>query len=196
MLQQMKFQKLVTVLGLASAVLFFVLGLGYSTNLYTLYYFIDETSFMYVEGSRIYYDVQDFNRTEVVYAVVMLILAALCFITLNNTRRKYYISNYISSAAYVAFNVYTSYYVFTNAVAHKDQFLNTVAFDQWEFWVEMFPNDFVVNKSTFWFDAAMAVSVIGVVVAILIVANVIWKVIWMSKEAEAMKLLKTAKEAR
>lgn len=193
---QMKFQKLVTVLGLAAAVLFFVLGLGYSTNLYTLYYFIDPTSFIYVEGSQIYYDVQDFNRTEVVYAVVMLILSALCFITLNNTRRKYYISNYVSSAIYVGFNVFTSLYVLKNASAHKVQFLTTVDFDQWAGWVEMFPNDFQMNTSTFWFDAAVAVSIIGIVIAALVVINVIWKIIWMSKEAAAMKQYAAVKEAR
>ncbi|MBP5248508.1 MAG: hypothetical protein J6Z46_00715 [Lachnospiraceae bacterium] len=85
MSHQMIFQKITTIFSLAAAVVFFVLGLGYSTDLYTLFYFIDPTSFMYVDGSRIYYDVQDFNRTEVLYAVILIVLAALCFMMLNNS---------------------------------------------------------------------------------------------------------------
>ncbi len=193
---QLKFQKIITVFGLLTGALFFVLGLGYSTNLYTLYYFIDPTSFMYVEGSRIYYDVQDFNRAEVFYAVVMLLISGFCFMTLNNKRRKYYISNYISSAIYVAFDVFLSCYVYTNVVAHKEQFLTTVDFEGWQYWVDMFPNDFSMNTSTFWFDAAMVVSAVGILTALLTIANVIWKTVWMSREKKAMLAFAAEKEVR
>lgn len=193
---QLKFQKIITVFGLLTGVLFFVLGLGYSTNLYTLYYFIDPTSFMYVEGSRIYYDVQDFNRAEVLYAVVMLLISGFCFMTLNNKRRKYYISNYISSAIYVIFDGFLSYYVYTNTVLHKEQFLTTVDFEGWQMWVDMFPNDFTMNTSTFWFDAAMVVSAVGILAALLTIANVIWKTVWMSREKKAMLAFAAEKEAR
>ncbi len=193
---QMIYQKIITVFGLITGALFFVLGLGYSTNLYTLYYFIDPTSFMYVEGSRIYYDVQDFNRAEVLYAVILLLISGFCFMTLNNKRRKYYISNYISSAIYVAGSVSLSFYVFSNASVHKEQFLTTVDFEGWKMWVDMFPNDFVMNTSTFWFDAAMVISAVGILAAVLTVSNVIWKISWMSREKAAIRAFEAEKEAR
>ncbi len=187
----MIFQKITTIFSLAAAVVFFVLGLGYSTDLYTLFYFIDSTSFMYVEGSRIYYDVQDFNRAEVLYAVILIVLAALCFMMLNNTRRKYYVTNFVSSGLFAGFAVFLSWYVYSNSVKYKEQFLTTVDFEKWQMWVDMFPNDFKMTKSTLWFDLGTASAVVGIVAVVLVIVNVIWKIVWMAKENEAMKALKT-----
>ena len=187
----MIFQKITTIFSLAAAVVFFVLGLGYSTDLYTLFYFIDSTSFMYVEGSRIYYDVQDFNRAEVLYAVILIVLAALCFMMLNNTRRKYYVTNFVSSGLFAGFAGFLSWYVYSNSVKYKEQFLTTVDFEKWQMWVDMFPNDFKMTKSTLWFDLGTASAVVGIVAVVLVIVNVIWKIVWMAKENEAMKALKT-----
>jgi hypothetical protein len=187
----MIFQKITTIFSLAAAVVFFVLGLGYSTDLYTLFYFIDSTSFMYVEGSRIYYDVQDFNRAEVLYAVILIVLAALCFMMLNNTRRKYYVTNFVSSGLFAGFACFLSWYVYSNSVKYKEQFLTTVDFEKWQMWVDMFPNDFKMTKSTLWFDLGTASAVVGIVAVVLVIVNVIWKIVWMAKEKEAMKALKT-----
>ncbi len=191
MSHQMIFQKITTIFSLAAAVVFFVLGLGYSTDLYTLFYFIDSTSFMYVEGSRIYYDVQDFNRAEVLYAVILIVLAALCFMMLNNTRRKYYVTNFVSSGLFAGFAGFLSWYVYSNSVKYKEQFLTTVDFEKWQMWVDMFPNDFKMTKSTLWFDLGTASAVVGIVAVVLVIVNVIWKIVWMAKEKEAMKALKT-----
>ncbi|MBR6358374.1 MAG: hypothetical protein IKS11_01890 [Lachnospiraceae bacterium] len=191
MSHQMIFQKITTIFSLAAAVVFFVLGLGYSTDLYTLFYFIDSTSFMYVEGSRIYYDVQDFNRAEVLYAVILIVLAALCFMMLNNTRRKYYVTNFVSSGLFAGFAGFLSWYVYSNSVKYKEQFLTTVDFEKWQMWVDMFPNDFKMTKSTLWFDLGTASAVVGIVAVVLVIVNVIWKIVWMAKENEAMKALKT-----
>ena len=191
MSHQMIFQKITTIFSLAVAVVFFVLGLGYSTDLYTLFYFIDSTSFMYVEGSRIYYDVQDFNRAEVLYAVILIVLAALCFMMLNNTRRKYYVTNFVSSGLFAGFAGFLSWYVYSNSVKYKEQFLTTVDFEKWQMWVDMFPNDFKMTKSTLWFDLGTASAVVGIVAVVLVIVNVIWKIVWMAKENEAMKALKT-----
>ncbi len=191
MSHQMIFQKITTIFSLAAAVVFFVLGLGYSTDLYTLFYFIDSTSFMYVEGSRIYYDVQDFNRAEVLYAVILIVLAALCFMMLNNTRRKYYVTNFVSSGLFAGFACFLSWYVYSNSVKYKEQFLTTVDFEKWQMWVDMFPNDFKMTKSTLWFDLGTASAVVGIVAVVLVIVNVIWKIVWMAKEKEAMKALKT-----
>ncbi|MBO7336035.1 MAG: hypothetical protein J6U42_03760 [Lachnospiraceae bacterium] len=193
MSHQMIFQKITTIFSLAAAVVFFVLGLGYSTDLYTLFYFIDPTSFMYVDGSRIYYDVQDFNRTEVLYAVILIVLAALCFMMLNNSRRKYYVTNFVSSGLFAGFSGFLSWYVYTNSLKYKEQFLTTVDFDTWKMWVEMFPNDFKMTTSTLWFDLGVVSAVIGVIAVVLVIVNVVWKVLWMAKENEAMKALKNAR---
>lgn len=194
MQHQMVFQKFVCIFSLAAAILFFILGLGYSTDLYTLYYFIDPTSFVYVEGSRVYYDVQDFNRALVLYAVILIVLAGICFMMLNNTRRKYYITNYVSSVVYAGFAGFLSYYVYTNSVAYKEQFLTGVDFDTWQMWVDMFPNDFQMTRSTFWFDAGKISAVVGIIAVVLVIVNLVWKTIWMNKEKAAMKGYKAVSE--
>ncbi|MBP5248507.1 MAG: hypothetical protein J6Z46_00710 [Lachnospiraceae bacterium] len=57
----------------------------------------------------------------------------------------------------------------------------------------MFPNDFKMTTSTLWFDLGVVSAVIGVIAVVLVIVNVVWKVLWMAKENEAMKALKNAR---
>lgn len=184
---QMKYQKIITVLAIIASAVFFVLGLGFATNLYTLYYFIDPSSVWYVSGSEIYYDIQPFNHTEVKLAIVMILLAVSQLITLNHTRRKYYVSNYVTGIAFSVFSIYMAVFVHENVIMYKNQFLTQVDFDGWKMWVDLFTN-LTYNDSTFWFDAAIVVSYIGVGIAVLTIINLIWKTVNMLREKKAIAL--------
>ncbi len=186
---QMKCQKIIILFDLIAAAVFFVLGLGFSTDLYNLFKFIDPSSFCYVEGSRIYYDVQDFNHMEIRLSIVFILLAVAQFITMNNSRRKYYISNYITGIAYSCFAFYLAAYVYRYSVQFKEQFLTTVDFTNWKMWVEMLPN-LPYTESTFWFDAGVAVAALGIVSSLLNLANIAWKTINMIREKKAVDAFK------
>ncbi len=183
---QMKYQKIISMLNILAAALFFVLGLGFCTNLYTLYYFIDPSNVWYVPGSEIYYNVQGFNHLELKLAIVLILLACAQYITLNHSRRKYYISNYVTAVAYSGFAIYVAQYVSSNAAAFKEQFLTTVDFTTWKMWVEVFEG-LAYDESTFWFDAASVIALIGIAVAVLNILNLVWKTISMVRESKAVK---------
>lgn len=185
----MRFQKIVCTIDLILAAVFFVLGLGYSTNLYNLYYFIDPTSVWYVPGSELYYTVQDFNHREVVLSIIFILLACSCFLAMNNTRRKYYITNFITSVGYSGFAIAISIYVYSNVTEHLNLFLTTVDFEKWHFWVDLMSGKLPYNDSTFWFTAGKLVALSGLIGSALCLSNMIWKIINMVREKKAIKLL-------
>lgn len=190
---QMKFQKITAVFALITSVLFFVFALGFCTDLYYLSYYIDEASFMYVEGSHLYYEVQEFNKMALIYSIVALILVGIMYMMQNTKRRKYYVTNYVSSVLYIGFIIWLAIYDMKYSMLYKNEFLTKVDFATWAEWDSWMPTS-SYTESTFWFDCGNIVGAIGIISAILIILNLIWKTVWMVMEKQAIAQLK-GKEA-
>ena len=130
--KQMRFQKIACLICIIAAAVAFIYALGISTDLYdSLYNTMTNKNDPHktkVEGSWIYYDMQDFNRTFVSVSIVLILLACLLFIMNNHTRRKYYITNYISTAAYSLGTLAVTGWYLSNVVAFRTQYLTTVDF--------------------------------------------------------------------
>ena len=99
--KQMTFQRIVCFALLIGAALVFVYSLGLMTDLYDALYTtirsannLDRTT---VTGSRLYYDMQGFNKTFTGVSIAMILVTLTLFITNTHSRRRYYIGNFITT---------------------------------------------------------------------------------------------------
>ena len=192
--KQMRLQKIACLICIIAAAVAFVYALGISTDLYdSLYNTMTNRNDPHktkVEGSWIYYDMQDFNRSFVGYSIILILLACLLFIMNNHTRRKYYITNYVSVAAYAAGTLGTMGWALMNVIKFRHQYVTTVDFEALKAYADM---GFVTySDSTFWFDLGFVVAAFAVASVVLLVVNTVWKVQLMKAENN---LIKEGKEA-
>ena len=101
--KQMTVQRILCVGMLIVCAVIFLYSLGIMTDLYDALYNtirnpekLEKTT---VTGSRIYYDMQGFNRDFLHASIGMLLLCVVLFLTNTHSRRKYYIGIFRSSTS-------------------------------------------------------------------------------------------------
>ncbi len=192
--KQIKIQKILCIAAIIACAFTFLYALGIMTDLYdALYstmrnpYDLTETD---VSGSILYYMMQDFNRDLLKYAVALILLACLLFLTQTHVRRKYYVGNYVAvglySAATVAYTVWAHAYI----EGYKAAFLTQVDFEALKQHAQTWKTAYV--DTTFWFDAHYAVYAVLLAVTVLLLLNLIWKARLMKAEK---RLIEAGKEA-
>ena len=191
--KQMKIQKIVCFLVLAASVVVFLYSLGIMTDLYdALYYTIpnkDNLDRSRVEGARVYYDMQPFNRQFLHFGIGLILCAVLLFLTNTNTRRRYYVSNIIAVIINAAVNVYVAIWAHAQITAFKVQFL-LVNFEDLKKFAER--QHTLYTESTFWFDIHVAVFCFAIIANVLLIANMIWKFQLMKQEKQLIEAGKGA----
>ncbi len=191
--KQMIVQKVLCMAALCSSVLVFLYALGIMTDLYdTLYSTMMNSSDLTdtdVPGSIVYYNMQGFNAEFLKYSIVMILLGCLLFVTNTHIRRRYYIGNFISIAAYALFSFNTAFYCHGYIEAYKAQFLK-VDFAALKEHAETWKTAY--TESTFWFDIHYCIFAISIIVSIVLICNAIWKVSLMKEEE---KLIEAGKGA-
>ena len=191
--KQLTFQRILCFAVLIVCAAVFVYSLGIMTDLYdSLYNTIrnpEKLEKTTVTGSRIYYDMQGFNRNFLHYSIALLLLAVLLFITGTHRRRKYYIGNFVSvgifSAAAIAFSVWAH----TEIEAFKAQFLQ-INFE--ELAAHAAKKKSLYTESTFWFDIHYLIFGLLLLLTLLLILNLFWK---KNLEREEQALIGTGKEA-
>ena len=187
--KQLRFQKLICLICLIMAAVTFVYALGISTDLYDSLYGTmtnkNDPHKTKVEGSWIYYDMQDFNRDYVNYAIILILLACLLYIMNTHTRRKYYITNYISVAAYSLGTLGVTVWSLLNVTKYRTQFLTTVDFEALKEYAELWNSPYI--DSTFWFDLGYVVGIASIAAVVALVINTVWKVKLMRAEDMLIK---------
>ena len=187
----MTLQRITSLLLLAAAVLVFVYSLGIMTDLYDSLYLISsykETSRNYVEGARIYLEMQPFNKQLTTAGVVLILSAVSLFVFRSNDRRKYYIANYITIGINAVLNVAVTIWALPTVLAYKAQFL-LIDFDRLFEVAEKYRVN--ATDSTFWFDAAWFVFGLLILTTLISLGNLIWKILLMRAER---KLIEEGKE--
>jgi len=183
--KQMKLQKILCLLALVASALVFIYSLGLLTDLYDSLYSTmrdpNDLSNTTVDGSIIYYDMQDFNNTLMKLGIGLILLSCLLFITNTHSRRKYYIGNYVSVAAITAASVGVTVWAHNQIIAYRAQFLQ-IDFEALEKHAKRWKTLALTSDSTFWFDIHTAVFAILLVVCAALVACTLWKVSLMSQE--------------
>lgn len=181
--KQMTVQKIICMAAIIVSAIFFVYTLGIMTDLYDSLYDTmrnpRDWSQTDVSGSIVYYNMQAFNQRFLLLSIGQILLALLLFLTNTHRRRKYYIGNYISTGAFVAFGVYNAVFAHTYIEVFKAQFLQ-VDFAALKEHAEMWGT--LYTESTFWFDLHYLVFGLLLLVCALLIANAVWKVLLMREE--------------
>jgi len=181
--KQMTFQRIVCFALLIGAALVFIYSLGLMTDLYDALYStirnannLDRTT---VPGSRIYYDMQGFNKMLTNASIIMILVTLTLFITSTHSRRRYYIGNFIATGLVLVYNIGASVWAISQLMTYKAQFLQ-IDFEALRKHAES--RNTLYTESTFWFDASFVVFGILLVLTVLLVANLILKVTLMKEE--------------
>ena len=198
--KQLKIQKVVCLLALVVAVILFLYALGIMTDLYDALYstlrirveedansatgYSKSATERSVSGSLVYFNMQEFNKRLVNYSIVYIVLAALLFVTNTSTRRKYYISNYVSIALVTAASLYIPIYTHPYIEIFKAQWLR-VDFEALKTYSETYGT--LYTESTLWFDLHYCVFALMILVAAAMVAMCVWKVILMREERKLIE---------
>ena len=174
--KQVRLQKILCLALLFASALIFIYSLGIMTDLYDALYTtirsaknLDKST---VTGSRVYYDMQDFNKLFLRLSIAMIVVNVTLFITNTHSRRKYYIGNYCSIALVSAGGIAFTVWAHGQIEAFKAQFLN-INFE--ELAVHAEKRKTLYTESTFWFDIHYLLFGLLVIGIILLIANAIWK---------------------
>ncbi len=186
--KQLTFQKIVCFVTLAVGALFFVYSLGIMTDLFdTLYSMIPNPNNLdsaKVDGARIYYDMQPFNRTLLWASLGMIVLSCVLFLTNTHSRRRYYIGNAVATAVNAAAEAIMAVWCHIQVSAFKNQYLSTVDFAELE---KRLSRRGTYTDSTFWFDIHYLVCFLAIAAAILLIVNFVWKKKLMQGEQELLR---------
>ena len=191
--KQVALQKILCIGLLIVCALVFVYSLGIMTDLYDALYNtirnpekLEKTT---VTGSRIYYDMQPFNRTLLRCSIGMILLSCVLFLTNTHIRRKYYIGNAVATAINVAAECAMAVWCHIQVTAFKAQYLTTVDFAELE---KRLSRRGTYTDSTFWFDIHYVVCAVAILAAVLLIVNFVWKKKMMQEE---QKLLRSSGKA-
>ena len=186
--KQLTVQRVLCLAAIVVSVVLFLYSLGIMTDLYdALYDTMRNPNNLYqtdVPGSIVYYNMQAFNQYFLIYSIGLILLACLLFVTNTHSRRKYYIGNYISIGLFAAASVYITIFGHSYIEIFKAQFLQ-VDFAALKEHAEMWGT--LYTESTFWFDVHYAVFGLLLLIAVLLVANAVWKVTLMRQEAKLIE---------
>ena len=187
--KQMTAQKILCLAAIIVSGILFLYSLGIMTDLYDSLYTtmrnpnnINQTS---VEGSQIYYYMQEFNNTLLMCGIGLILLAVLLYVTNTHVRRRYYIGNFFAIGVFTAASIGISYYGHTYIEFYKAWYLTNLDFAALKEFSEMWGT--LYTESTTWFDLHYLVFGLMLLVSVLLVANAIWKVSLMKDEAKLVE---------
>ena len=186
--KQITFQKIVCFAALVVGALFFIYSLGIMTDLFdTLYSMIPNPNNLdsaKVDGARIYYDMQPFNRTLLRASLGMIILSCVLFLTNTQSRRKYYIGNLVATAVNVVAEAAMAVWCHLQVTAFRTQYLTTVDFVELE---KRLSRRGTYTDSTFWFDIHYLFCALAILAAVLLIVNYVWKKKLMQGEQDLLR---------
>ena len=185
--KQLTVQKILCLAALIVSAVVFLYALGIMTDLYdALYDTMRNPNDVFqtdVPGSIVYYNMQEFNRVFLKYSIGLILLGVLLLVTNTHVRRKYYIGNYVATGLFAAASVAISIFGHIYIEIFKGQFLQ-VDFAALKEHAEMWGT--LYTESTFWFDLHYFVFALLIIVAVLLVANAVWKTRLMKEEQQLL----------
>ena len=177
--KQMKIQRILCILSVIAGALVFAYSLGILTDLYDMLYPITDGK-TDIDVS-LYYDMQSFVHRLEIIGIGLILVSCTLFITNTQSRRKYYISNFVSILLVFGCNVAAAIWAHTNLMPYRLRFTD-LDFNAIEaFHVDAGTPD-LATRSTFWFDLHWAVFIFALLIATLLIVNLFWKVSLMKNE--------------
>ena len=192
--KQLRFQKIACLLAIIAAAVCFVYSLGVITDIYDALYTTmrnpNDLTDTKVQGSIIYYDMQDFNKSFVNASIVLILLSCLLFLTNTQVRRKYYIGNYVAIGLYSAGAVALSVWSHMQIQGFAVQYRTTVDFEALKEYSDRWNT--LYTESTFWLDLHYLVGGLCLLAVAALIVSMVWKIVLMRAEK---KLIEEGKEA-
>lgn len=191
--KQMILQRIVCYALLVAAALVFLYSLGLMTDMYdnNFHLLSDPKSGYDIEGTEIYLNMQDFNKSLTSVGIALILLTLSQFVTQTHKRRKYYIANYITVGATAVANIAASVWALSEVFSYKAEYL-LVDFESVAMWAGILGKEY--TESTFWFDAAAPVFAILLAVTALSLLNLAFKIMVMKSERDLLNLNKEVEE--
>lgn len=195
---QMKFQKILSLVTLILAALSIALSLCYCSGVMSE--IINYTSAkMTTESDAIGADAlfeysQSANNTLLILAIVFILVVAFIYITSTNKRRNYYITNYIAIGLLAAYALVFAI-VMLVICGKSNGYVNQIDFAKWKEMYEAHTTDRYGNVSYINprnYSESRATIVLGIILAIVIIADVVaWglNLIWKIKLMQGEKAL-------
>ncbi len=187
--KQLGFQKIICLLAIIAAGVWFVYSLGMITDIHdSLRFVANETKpeNAKVAGANLYYDMQPFNKNLQNVSIVMILLACLLYVTNTPSRRKYYIGNYVATGLYSVASLVLAVWAHINVDAFRTQFLTTVDFEGLKAISEILKT-VTYTESTLMLDLHWVPVVLSVLVAAGLIWNAVWKTQLMRGEQELIE---------
>lgn len=185
--RQVRLQKAFCLLALIASALVFVYALGLVTDLHDALRnampYENNPAEDYVAGARIFYDIQPFNNHLMLAGLGLILLSLGLYITQTHARRRYYIGNYCATGIWVVAALAVSGWMHHWVEFYKTQFQTTLDFEALAEFAESSKSLKLTANDTFWFDLHYAVMAIVILMAVVLVANVVWKISLMKQEA-------------
>ena len=123
----MTLQRITCYLLLIVAALIFVYSLGIITDLYdTLRVFSEDPEHPLIEGAEVYMEMQEFNKLFTLFGVLLILSALANMVFGAASRRRYYLSNYITIVLNAVGNVAVSVWAIINIYSYRAQYLEVV----------------------------------------------------------------------
>lgn len=202
---QMKCQKKLCLILLILAALSFVVALGYETGV--LYGFgttlssnatsDPKVNSKFAAGGQLYIDSYEFNQMLMILGIVLILAVVCLYITATNSRRNYYISNYVVSILVIAIFIGISVYVMVNNASYLSRVYEVLADEEA---MEWYANRASIlstckySENIFMFIATFVVYALDILGAIALALNLVWKHKLMKGEKELLDGESIAKE--
>lgn len=184
--RQVRLQKVFCLLALIASAVVFLYSLGLTTDLYDALFnampFPNSPEMDIVDGARIFYDIQPFNNQLMLSGLGLIILSLGLYLTQTQSRRRYYIGNYLSTGIWCVAAVAVCIWMHIQVEAFKAQFMQ-VDFETLAAEFSGTSTLILTANDTFWFDIHYAVMAVVLVMVVVLVANLFWKVSLMKQEA-------------
>lgn len=168
------------------AAISFVVAIGYCTGVLTGFgstlssstskgYYANSN---FEAGGNLYIDAQSFNDA-LLYLSIVLILAVVClYITATNTRRNYYVSNYVVSIVVAVIFVAVSVYVMINNGIYLSRVYEVFADEEameWYYNRATTRESMYYSKNIAMFIITYIVYALDILAAVALVLNSVWK---------------------
>ena len=145
---------------------------------------------------KLFEEIQPFNNLLMYCGIAMILTAVLLYITACNSRRNYYITNYVATGVCAGGNIVLSLVLMVMNGSWRSKFTK-VDFTAWQNEVAFQKTQGIeleYSESTLWFDLGFVIYTLMIVASILLILNLVWKILLMKGEKELLNG-KTAVEA-
>lgn len=132
-----------------------------------------------------YTEIQSFNSLLMYFGIAIIVLAVVLYITACNSRRKYYVTNYVATGICAGGNIVMSFVAIIMNIIWRAQFLN-VDFEAWKAFNSTLEGP-KYSESTLWFDLGFVVYAIVIIASLLLIFNLVWKVLLMKGEKKLLE---------